>query len=354
MIDRMARVVRILALALSALVITATPASADAAGPSDFRSEVTGIVPEADGVTAEIRGGDSFLEVTVDEGRTVIVEGYQGEPYLRFQPDGTVERNRLSTATYLNDDREGKVSIPASVTAAGPDAEPEWEQIADGGTYAWHDHRVHWMDDSSPSIGRGETVPGAYDPWKVPIVVDGAPAEVQGILVYEETVSPLPYLGLAVIVAGLLGFYGRKAGLRLAAGLMAVTSLAAIWVGWADYASTPGGGNPLHWALAAVAFVTAVGAAVFANRRLGVVLALASVASLSGWAFFRIQVLFKPVLPTDLPYALDRTVVALALGLSVGTAVIAVAGSGLGLPELADDDPDPDDAPGEITTSRSS
>jgi hypothetical protein len=54
---------------------------------------------------------------------------------------------------------------------------------------------------------------------------------------------------------------------------------------------------------------------------------------------FRIQVLFKPVLPTDLPYALDRTVVALALGVSVGAAVVAVMGSGLGLPELADDDP---------------
>jgi hypothetical protein len=121
--------------------------------------------------------------------------------------------------------------------------------------------------------------------------------------------------------------------------------LAAIWVGWADYVSTPGGGNPLHWALAAVAFVTAVGAVILANRRVGVVLALASVASLSGWALFRIQILFKPVLPTDLPDALDRTVVALALGVSVGAAVIAVLGSGLGLPALADDDPDPATAP---------
>lgn len=339
MIHRMVRVLRILAVAFGLVLITASPAAADAAGPSDFRSEVTGIVPDVDGVTAEIRGGDSFLEVTVDEGHTVIVEGYEGEAYLRFLPDGTVERNRLSTATYLNDDRKGKVDIPASVTAAGSDAEPEWERIADGGTYAWHDHRVHWMDDSSPSVDRGETVPGAYDPWKVPIVVDGAAAEVQGILVYEESVSPLAYLGLAVIVAGLLAFYGRKAGLRVAAGLLAVVSLLAIWVGYADYVSTPGGGNPLHWGLAVVALVTAMGAIVLANRRVGVVLALASVASLSGWALFRIQVLFKPVLPTDLPYALDRTVVALALGVSVGAAVVAVMGSGLGLPELADDDP---------------
>ena len=93
-------------------MVTAAPAAADAAGPSDFRSEVTGIVPAVDGVEAEIRGGDSFLELTVDDGHTVIVEGYTGEPYLRFQPDGTVERNRLSPATYLNDDRQGRGRHP--------------------------------------------------------------------------------------------------------------------------------------------------------------------------------------------------------------------------------------------------
>jgi hypothetical protein len=343
MIDPMVRILRVATVALGLILLTAPPASADSAGPSDFRSEVTGIVPASDGVKAEIRGGDSFLEITVDEGHTVIVEGYQGEPYLRFQPDGTVERNRLSPASYLNDSRRGKVTVPAE---ADPDAEPDWENIGDGGTYAWHDHRVHWMDDSSPSVDRGEKVPGAYDPWRVPIVVDGSPAEVQGILVYENAVSPLPYFGLAVIVAGLIAYYGRGPGVRFVAALLAVVSLAAVVVGWADYSSTPGGGNPLHWALAAIALVTALGAVAFARRAAGVVLTLASVAALSGWALFRIEVLFKPILPTELPHALDRTVVALALGVSVGAAVVAVLSSGISLPELADDE-----AP---TTSRSS
>ena len=339
MIQAMSRVAHILAVALGLVVATAAPASADAAGPSDFRSEVTGIVPGVEGVQAEIRGGDSFLELTVEAGRTVVVEGYTGEPYLRFQPNGTVERNRLSPATYLNDDRQGETDIPAQVTEAGPDTEPEWERVADGGSYAWHDHRVHWMADSSPPVDRGEQVEGEYDPWRVPIIVDGAPAEVQGTLVYEESVSALPYLGLAIVVAGLLAFYGRGAGLRLVSTVLALVSVGAVVVGWADYSSTPdGGGNPLHWALAAVAVVTAVGAVVLADRRMGVVLALASAASLSAWALFRIGVLFKPVLPTPLPDALDRTVVALALGVSVGAAVVAALGSGLRLPELADDE----------------
>ena len=170
------------------------PAAADPAGPSDFRSEVTGVTPERRAWHAEIRGGDAFLELPVDEGHTVIVEGYEGEPYLRFQPDGTVERNRLSTATYLNDDRRGAgVTIPADAQAADADTPPEWEAIADGGTYAWHDHRVHWMEDAVAQRRRAASgSPGAYDPWRVPLVVDGAPGEVQGILIYEERRQPAP------------------------------------------------------------------------------------------------------------------------------------------------------------------
>ena len=337
---RWSRVVpRTLGAALAVVVATAGPAAADAAGPGDYTSEVTGIVPAMDGVDAEIRGGDAFLEVTVEEGRTVIVEGYTGEPYLRFLPDGRVERNRLSTATYLNEDREGQVDIPSAASEAGPDAEPEWEELASGGTYAWHDHRVHWMQDSSPNVERGEAVGGAYAPWRVPIVVDGSQADIEGTLVYEESVSALPYLGAAVLVAGLLGYYGRRAGLRVTAAVLAAASAGAVAVGWADYASTPGGGSPLHWTLAAVALVTATGAVVLAGRAAGLVLTLAGAAALSGWGLFRIEVLFKPVLPTDLPYALDRTVVALALGVSVGAAVVAVLSSGVALPSLADDDP---------------
>jgi hypothetical protein len=335
----MSRVARAVLGAVAVLVLTAPPARADAAGPSDFRSEVTGIVPAVDGVRATIRGGDSFLELSVDEEHTVIVEGYRGEPYLRFQPDGTVERNRASEATYLNDDRQGRAPIPADVQAAEPDAEPEWERIADGGTYAWHDHRVHWMDESSPSVERGERVPGEYDPWRVPIVVDGAPTEVQGILVYEEAVSPLPYVGLAVIVAGLLAFYGRGPGLRLGAAVLTLVAAAAVVVGWGDYSATPdGGGNPLAWALPAIALAAALIATALARRSAGVVLALAAAATLSGWALLRWQVLLEPVLPTELPGPLDRTTVALALGVSAGVAVIAVVASGLRLPELAADE----------------
>jgi hypothetical protein len=318
----------------------ATPAAADPAGPGDFRSEVTGVIPDLDGFTAEIRGGDSFLELTVPEGHEVIVEGYQGEPYLRFRADGTVERNRLSSATYLNDDRKGRVEIPGEVQAAmEAGAEPEWEAIADGGTYAWHDHRVHWMAEVSPPVERGERVTGAYDPWRVPLEVDGEAGEVQGILTYASATSPLPWAALAIAVLVGVALVGRGRGLRVPAAVLLLASVVAVIVGRADWAATPDGqGNPLLWVLPTVAVVTAAGAVVLAARSTGVVLVLAAIACLSAWGLFRIDVLLEPVLPTDLPFAMDRATVALALGLSAAVAYLALTAGTLSLPSLDDED----------------
>jgi hypothetical protein len=87
-----------------------------------------------------------------------------------------------------------------------------------------------------------------------------------------------------------------------------------------------------------VALGTALGAVALAARGSGVVLALASVASLSGWGLFRIQALLKPILPTELPFAVDRATVALALGASVAVAYLAVTSGALALPALDDDE----------------
>lgn len=315
--------------------LAAAPASADPAGPSDFRSRVTGIVPGVPGVHAEIRGGDTFLEVTVDRGHQVVVDGYTGEPYLRFLPDGTVERNKRSAATYVNDSRTGKGVVPAE--AQDPEAEPVWERVATGGAYAWHDHRVHWMQDVRPSVARGERVPGAYDPWKVPITADGTAAEVQGTLTYATSTTPIPWAVLALGAAGVLAWFGRRSAILTSAAALAAASAVAVVVGRADFASTPGGGNPLLWFLPAVALLGAAVALVprFANAK--VIGALASVAALSGWALFRIEVLTKPILPTDLPFWLDRGTTALALGLSVAAAYLAVTSGQLQLAPLEDD-----------------
>lgn len=327
-------------LGLIALLLGAAPAGADPAGPSDFRSEVTEVSPDVDSIHATIIGGDSFLEIQVDDGHEVVIEGYSGEPYLRFRADGVVEQNRLSTATYLNDDRMGGGEIPPDVVAAQEDdgVEPDWEQVATGGTYAWHDHRVHWMAEASPPVDRGERVGGEYDPWVVPLTVDGEPVEVRGILVYETAVSPLPWAGLALVLLGGVAWFGRGRGLRLPAAGLAVASVLAVVVGRADWSATPNGdGNLLLWLLPVVSLVAALLALAMAARSVGVIALLASVAALSGWALLRFAVLLEPVLPADISPALDRASVAAALGIAAAAAYLAVTSGALALPDLDDD-----------------
>jgi hypothetical protein len=334
MIDAMARPVRALVLALGLVLLGATPAAADAAGPSDFRSEVTGIEPAVDGVRAEIRGGDSFLELRVERGHEVIVRGYGGEPYLRFRKDGTVERNTRSQATYLNDDRRGKGTSPDE--AKDLEADPVWEEIASDGTYAWHDHRVHWMSEVSPPVDRGEKVTGAYDPWRVPIEVDGTEAEVLGTLTFEDAASPIPWIALGLLAAALLGGFGRRRAVLAGAGSLAVASLLAVVVGRAEYSAGPGA-NPLLWWLPAAALVGAGTALLPRLRSVAVIGSLASVALLSGWVLLRFDVLTKPVLPTSLPFWFDRATTAGGLGLCVAAAYLAVTSGQLKLTPLPDD-----------------
>ena len=84
---------------VAALSAAPQPVLADAAGPTDFRSEVLSVTPATDAITVSIEGGDAFVRVVVEPGHEVIVPGYEGEPYLRISADGTVEENLRSMAT---------------------------------------------------------------------------------------------------------------------------------------------------------------------------------------------------------------------------------------------------------------
>jgi hypothetical protein len=309
----------------AALVLGAAPAAADPPRPSDYRSTVDEVEPDAAGVEARVVGGDAFLELTVDEGHDVVVTGYGDEPYLHFLPDGTVERNRRSEATYLNDDRQGAVDLPAE---ADNEAEPEWEEVADGGTYSWHDHRIHWMGGGTPP---GAEPGQVVQEWTVGLTVDGTPTEVRGELVLAEEISPLPWVALAATAAALVAVVGRRRPAPVAAAAMVVAAAGALAVGWAEYAAAPAGSgvSPVPVAVPLAGLVAAVVGAVRPRGTVGSTATLAAAAAAIGWAVLRAGVLWNPVLPTDLPFALDRGVTALALGLSAAAAGLVVWGGGL-------------------------
>jgi hypothetical protein len=301
-------------VAVVTLVVTiaaaSAPAAADPPEPTNTRSTAFALQPDVTGVRAEMVGADSFLEVRVARGRTVVVLGYENEPYLRFLPDGTVEENRNSPATYLNQDRFASSAVPPTATAAAP---ANWRPVASGGQHAWHDHRTHYM-------GRGD--PPAPVDWQVALVVDGEPVAVVGRYEPVAAPSPVAWWLLAVGVAVVLGLLAVRrpwtaAAAAAAAGVLVVVVGAAL-------VGQPASGPP-GWTAVGLGAVGAVGgvlALVWRGRPAAGALLAGSGLALVLAGIRRLAVLDHAVLPTDLPAWVERASVALALGAGVTAAAV--------------------------------
>lgn len=332
-------------LVMAALpVLLAGPASADPAGPTDYRSEVVLVEPAHPGLDLVMIGGDSFLQLTVSAGTEVMVIGYQGEPYLHFSPDGTVTQNERSPSRWLNDDRFGEASVPPDASA---EAEPDWVVVATDGSFAWHDHRTHWMNSARPP-GKvpGDTVLEAV----VPLEVDGVAVDVH---VRSELLSGPSLVGPAVgVVAAAVSAlaavviarqWSRELVVPVVVGIWA--ALAAALGAWAVL-SVPAetGPSPMLWLMPAVGVVASAAAWWFATRAsssspagrppmaLLTVWGLVAVAGLElvAWSWTRRLALTRALIPSDAPAVLDRAVVAAAA--VAGLIALAVAAANLAWP----------------------
>jgi hypothetical protein len=176
------------------------PANALAKG--GYKSTVQTVAPPVSGLTLTVINRDERLKLDNRSGRTVIVEGYDGEPYLRFSPDGKVENNTRSAATYLNEDRYGTQPVPNN---AVPSAKPRWKAIGSGGTYTWFDHRIHLTNKKEPAEVRGKKKPTRIFGWKLPLSVDSRPVTASGALYWEPDTSSSGGIPVAPVVAGVAG-----------------------------------------------------------------------------------------------------------------------------------------------------
>ncbi|MEX0705925.1 MAG: hypothetical protein WD041_04845 [Nitriliruptoraceae bacterium] len=238
-----ARLVTIVATILATLLLPVQDASAHTR-----TTETTNVVsrlttdPTPDDVTVLIHTGGLLVEVSNAGEQTLHVAGYDGEPYLRIGPDG-VHENARSPAAWLNRTRFGDVAMPPDVDASAP---PVWRHVSAEPRWIWHDHRTHWMSPQPPpfveasglarltmqaefvgAIGRAGAAAGTFATWTIPVMLDDESLELHGVMEWVDPPSPLPWLGLAILLLafGLIGVSGDPGrSLRRAALLVGIVA----------------------------------------------------------------------------------------------------------------------------------
>lgn len=299
------------------VVAPVSPAAADPAEPTDYRSVVDAVEPVIPGVTIDVVGGDSFLRVQADAGHEVVVIGYWDEPYARITADGTVEVNQSSPSVLQNESRYG-VATEEAIDATQL---PRWEATGTGGELIWHDHRSHWMAPTRPTVGSD----GLVQRWDLPLVVDGRAVTVRGSLYVHASPTPLWWFVLLPALAAAVLASGHRPLLLAAIG-------AALTVaGVVDRVSLPAAARP-PWAAVALGGLAALAGVASALRRrawwAAPVLA-GGAAALAIAGYVQRSAIAKAFVPGPTPDWLVRVLTVCALGTGAvvfAGAVMAAAG----------------------------
>ncbi len=246
------------AVVLAAVVLGLTLAAPVAAHAHTRTQETTNLDsritadPELPGVTWTVHTGGLLVEVVNRGSQVLIIEGYEGEPYLRIGPDG-VAHNRRSPATYLSDPRtERRISTRTSVAMppdVDPEAPPEWVTIDDEPRALWHDHRTHWMSPEPPPfvdagpisrammranlvglVGRAGDEVGAFADWRIPASHAGEPTALEGQMRWQDPPPAWPVVLPAIVLASpaLLGWRRSTTAERLRPAAVVVLLVAAV------------------------------------------------------------------------------------------------------------------------------
>ena len=304
-------------LAACSIVATAAPAGAHgSAGQSatNWRSEVDSITVESSGVFATTTDLGDHIEVTTDGSHEIIVFGYSGEPYLKFNQQG-VSINARSPAGFLNRSAVAPKKPPARFDATAP---PEWQKRSSERSYRWHDHRFH----------RGANA--TQRSWSIPISVDGNSANIVGQLIYVDPDTPSTALLVGVLALGIFVAFAmlRPRAMAIVSGLLVAISSTAILVSQ-QLASTEPWQEQLgatSYSVAAILSAVAILAiALSTMRRIAApVVLLASVALLVCGGFARFDWLTHSQLPTSLDHTIATVLVTLTMVIAAVLAVFAI------------------------------
>ena len=155
-----------LVASLGVLAIATPTALAHGGQSINYISKITGVAPQARGVKVEVLDRDDRLQVTNRGRSTVVVEGYDKEPYLRLRPGGTV-RGQPQLARLLPErgplrGREGARSPRRAGRARTGGS------LDHAGRVDWHDHRIHWMAKTRPGMVKDPDARTKVFDWTVP------------------------------------------------------------------------------------------------------------------------------------------------------------------------------------------
>lgn len=167
--------------AVAAALLLGAPAALAHQGNPNYRSVVTSVTPEVDGIHVEVLNFDDRLLLHNTSGRDITILDYADppKPYAQLLADGTVRVNTNSEAYYLNEDRLGDVTVPKDLGS-----EPSWKELSKSSRFEWHDHRAHWMGTGDPPNLTDKSVRTKIDDWTVPIEVGGTAGRIAGTLTW--------------------------------------------------------------------------------------------------------------------------------------------------------------------------
>jgi hypothetical protein len=296
----------LIAAVLAALVVPGAAQAHHTAVPVvalDYRNHVVAASVPA-GVRASAEDAGRKLRLSAEPGHEVVVVGYEGEPFLRFNRSGVWAAVSSQTARGLRLVR-GTYSNGAA-----------WTRVTAGHSLAWADARS-WAPSSAL---RGRHLVR----WSVPIVVDGRRTAIRGELIRAAAPTLWPWVVLAVLplVAAAVALRRRRWLWAVATGLAALAGLATL----ADLGGFATGGLSVsadRWLLLAVEValtVVALGLLARPRVRLIAMAALAAFAVLQ--ALSELAVFRHGVVVSGLPATAVRAAAALALGAGIGAAAL--------------------------------
>jgi hypothetical protein len=319
---------RTLAALLVIGLVLAPPASAhgdDMSVPAatDYVSRITGFSSAVDGLSARMVDATTGVELRNDSQVDVVVLGYQGEPYLRIGPTGSYVNSRSPTPA-MND----PMGVAPPTTAAGGPTEPVWRKKDSQPVTRWHDHRTHWMGSEAPPSGDQSEPRLVIPSWTLPLAQGDNHFELTGQVVWMPPPSAVPFVVLALVVAGLIGALAvadEILSLLVLGGLTAVVGI----VECVAVVGAPEASGSVQLVVFGPVALAAIGAGIWflqqddrRSGRLLIVSAAVVVGVLAG--VVKTSYLGAVELPTALPAWLARTDVAVAMGVLLGAALVTM------------------------------